>query len=228
MKIRGAIFDMDGLMFDTERMFLQAFQEAVAPQMGHPFPPEQLKRLIGRTRPDVRRLFEEMFPQDDFDTCFGIHRLWANAHIQQHGLPIKPGLFQLLEHLKRIHCPIAVASSTRSDLVRHYMDISGALPYLSVIIGGDMVENGKPNPEIFLKAAQALGRMPQDCMVFEDSKNGLLAAARGGFPCIVVPDLMDPTEEYPGLCYAKIESLDQAVALIETEWSESEKIHEQS
>lgn len=208
MIIRGAIFDMDGLMFDTERLFLRAFDEAVTPRMGHPFPEEKLRQLIGRS--DSRRLFPELFPGDSFEECFAIKRAWVADFVEKNGLPIKPGLFQLLDYLKVSGRPMAVASSSGTKLVRGYLERSGTAPYFSAVITGDMVERGKPEPDIFLRAAEALGLPPEACLVFEDSRNGLLAAHAAGIPCVIVPDLVDPTLEFSGMALAKFRDLAQA------------------
>lgn len=214
MKIQAAIFDMDGLMFDTERLFLRAFREEITMKTGERFPEDKLMRLIGLNKASAQVLFAQMFPEESYDECISIELKWVEAFIQAHGLPVKPGLFPLLEHLCACGIPIAVASSSQSPLVKRFMVQAGVMPYLKAVIGGDMVRCGKPDPEIFLRAAASLGVAPQDCVVFEDSKNGLLAAHAGGFPCVVVPDLKDPTVECPGLCWKKLENLAQAIPLI--------------
>lgn len=213
--IKTVIFDMDGLMFDTERLFFEAFRQKIEPETGLSFPEEQLKRLLGLNREAGIRLFREMFPQADPEECYRMKRQWVAQYIAENGVPVKPGLFDLLNHLREKEIPIAVASSTNSDLVASYMDRSGVRPYLTAIIGGEMVTRGKPEPDIFLAAAQALGQAPEDCLAFEDSENGLLAAYAGHIPSVIVPDLLDPTTRHPGKFLCRLETLADAIPLLE-------------
>lgn len=215
MIVKGAIFDMDGLMFDTERLFFEAFRQKIEPETGLSFPKEQLKRLLGLNHETGVRLFREMFPEANQAECYRMKYDWVAQYIEENGVPIKPGLFDLLNHLREKEIPIAVASSTGSDLVAPYMDRSGVRPYLTAIIGGEMVSRGKPEPDIFLAAAKALGQKPEECLVFEDSENGLLAAAAGGIPCVIVPDLVDPTTRHPGKYLCRLNTLAEAIPLLE-------------
>ena len=212
MIVKGAIFDMDGLMFDTERLFLEAFRWEIEPKTGLSFPESQLKRLIGLNHESGVQLFREMFPEADYEQCFRMKRKWVKAYIAEKGIPVKPGLFALLDHLREKKIPIAVASSTNTALVEDYLVGSGVRPYLTAVIGGDQVRWGKPEPDIFLAAAHALGRKPEDCLVFE---NGLLAAYAGGIPCVIVPDLVDPTIRHPGKFLCRLETLADAIPLLE-------------
>ena len=110
----------------------------------------------------------------------------------------------------------AVATSTDAKVAKGYLENAGITAYFQTITGGDQVTRSKPDPEIFHLAMRALGQSePAKGVVFEDSRNGLLAGARGGFSVIVVPDLLDPTLEFPALCYAKCARLDEAIAVIQ-------------
>ena len=109
-----------------------------------------------------------------------------------------------------------MATSTFTNVAIGYLKNAGVLNCFAAIVGGDQVTKSKPDPEIFQLAMRALGKQtPETCVVFEDSRNGLLAGANGGFPVIVVPDLFDPTLELPGLCYAKCARLDEAIDVIQ-------------
>lgn len=215
MIVKGVILDMDGLMFDTERLFFEAFRQFVEPETGLSFPESQLKRLIGLNHEAGRKLFQEMFPEASPEQCYSMKRQWVAEYVEKNGVPVKPGLFSLLNHLREREIPIAVASSTVSAMVEHYMDISGVKPYLTAVIGGDQIRRGKPEPDIFLAAARALGRAPEACLVFEDSENGLLAAYAGHIPAIIVPDLLDPTIRHPGKYLCRLETLAEAIPLID-------------
>ena len=110
----------------------------------------------------------------------------------------------------------AMATATNRDKAWGYVESVGLDGYFDAIIGGDMVTKGKPDPETFQLAAKALGSTsPDQCVVFEDSRNGLLAGHNAQMAVIVVPDLLDPTETYPGICYAKVKTLSDAIPVLE-------------
>ena len=122
-------------------------------------------------------------------------------------LPLKPGVVKILEELKRNNIPLALASSTRSDIVKLEMEEANLLPYFDAVLGGDMVPRSKPEPDIFLAAAAALEADPTCCYVLEDSHNGIRAAYRAGMHPIMVPDMQQPTEEIRGIAEAVVENL---------------------
>ena len=205
---------MDGLMFDTEELFIRAFEEVIGPELGYRFTRDGMKQLIGLTRPAALEKFPQLFPgcPRSGEACLKEFRAWMDAYLRENGVPVKPGLRELLAWLKEEHILCAVATSTFTNVAIGYLQNAGVLNFFAAIVGGDQVRRSKPDPEIFQIAMHALGEEdPGKCVVFEDSRNGLLAGANGGFPVIVVPDLIDPTIEYPGLCYAKCTRLDEAI-----------------
>ena len=218
MKFSYAIFDMDGLMFDTENLFIRAFTEHVGPKIGYRFTREGMLRLVGLNHRSALEMFPEAFPgcPADCDTCLAMFRAWMKDFIRENGVPVKPGLRELLAFLKENKIPCAVATSSDADTAKGYLENAEITEYFAQIITGDKVRHGKPDPEIFLLAMKALGATdPRACAVFEDSRNGLLAGANGGFPVIVVPDVMDPTLSLPGKCCAKLPRLDAAIDLFQ-------------
>ena len=218
MKISYAIFDMDGLMFDTENLFIRGFTDYVGPAIGYRFTREGMLKLVGLNHRSALQMFPEAFPgcPADCDTCLAMFRAWMTDYIADHGVPVKPGLRELLAFLKEQNIPCAVATSSDTSVAREYLENAHLTEYFAKIVGGDKVTRGKPDPEVFQLAMRALGASdPGECFVFEDSRNGLLAGANGGFPVIVVPDVMDPTLELPGKCYAKVSRLDEAIGLFQ-------------
>lgn len=214
MKFTCAIFDMDGLMFDTEHLFIRAFTDHIGPAIGYRFTREGMLKLVGLNHRSALQMFPEAFPgcPADCDTCLGMFRAWMKDYIAENGIPVKPGLRELLDFLKENSIPCAAATSSDAGTAMGYLENAGLTAYFARVITGDKVTHGKPDPEIFLLAMQALGESdPGKCVVFEDSRNGLLAGANGGFPVIVVPDVMDPTAALPGRCYAKVARLDEAI-----------------
>ena len=218
MKFSYAIFDMDGLMFDTENLFIRAFAEVIGPRIGYRFTREKMLQLVGKNRQATAEAFPELFPGCPVESaeCFRMFRTWINSYFETSGVPVKPGLRELLAFFKERGVPCAVATSTDTAVAQQYLENAGITAYFSKVIGGDKVTRSKPDPEIFQIAMRELGaKDPSQCVVFEDSRNGLLAGANGGFAVIVVPDVMDPTLELPGVCYARCNRLDEAIAVLE-------------
>ena len=217
MSFQYAIFDMDGLMFDTERLFVESFVKAVTPATGMDFPVEDLKKLLGCNKKATQELFPVLFGEKySCDYCYEIGDAWVADYIEANGMPVKPGLEELLKWLKANGFKCAMATATNRDKAWGYVQSVGLDGYFDTIIGGDMVTKGKPDPETFQLAAAALGSTsPDQCVVFEDSRNGLLAGHNAQMAVIVVPDLLDPTETYPGICYAKVKTLSDAIPVLE-------------
>ena len=177
-----------------------------------------MRQLIGRNHRADRETFPRLFPgcPAPCEACLTRFRAWMQEYIRENGIPVKPGLRTLLAWLKEQGVSCAVATSTDTKVAKSYLENAGITAYFQTISGGDQVTRSKPDPEIFHLAMRALGQSePAKGVVFEDSRNGLLAGARGGFSVIVVPDLLDPTLEFPALCYAKCARLDEAIAVIQ-------------
>ena len=217
MSFQYAIFDMDGLMFDTERLFVESFVNAVGPATGMEFPVEDLKKLLGCNWKATNELFPVLFgTKYPCEHCYAIGDAWVADYIAKNGMPVKPGLEELLKWLKANGFKCAMATATNKEKAWGYVKSVGLDKYYDAIIGGDMVTKGKPDPETFQLAAAALGSTdPSQCVVFEDSRNGLLAGHNAQMAVIVVPDLLDPTQDYPGICYAKVKTLSDAIPVLE-------------
>ena len=217
--IKTAIFDMDGLMFDTERLYVRAMQEYVGPKTGVDFPTEGLLRTLGCNHADFERMFPELFgtaitPAE----CTVLVTEWMKHEIETHGLPVKPGLYELLGALKADGIPMALATGTSRPIAEIYLEMTNTRPYFDALVCGDQVTHGKPDPEIFLLAHAALGGGdPQTCAVFEDSRNGLVAAHAAGFRTVCVPDLVDPTPTLGFAPFATLAALSDAIPLIRRE-----------
>ena len=214
-RIRAAIFDMDGLMFDTERLFARACWEYVEPKTGVAFPEEGVLRLLGCNDRDFTRLFPELFGTAITpETCKALVTEWMTREILAHGVPVKPGLYALLDALRSDGIRMALATGTSRAIALRYLDMTHTRAYFDAMAFGDQVARGKPDPEIFLTACDMLHSTPHETAVFEDSYNGLLAAQRGGFFTVCVPDLTDPTQKLPVPPDAKLKTLSDAIPLI--------------
>jgi len=215
--IQGVIFDMDGLMTDTERLFIDQWCQIMR-EKGLPEYREVVKYCIGldhgRTRDYVKKTLGT-----DFDYLSVLRQVGERAEVycREKGVPVKPGLYALLDFLDENSIPYAVATSSRGENARGRLQNIGVLSRLHGLVTGDMVREGKPQPEIFLRAADSLGLSPESCLVLEDSPHGILAASRAGCLPMMIPDLKAPDSETEKLLFARGESLFDVLPLLERE-----------
>ena len=210
------ILDMDGLMLDTEPISLRIWQEA-AVELGYVLTDQICDAMIGRTAASnatqLRAHFGEAFPAAELSRLAGER---YRAHLEDHGVPPKPGLEAFMAFLDDRGLARAVATSTDTRLARRKLERAGILASCSIVVGGDQVRHGKPAPDIFLMAAARLCHAPGDCVVLEDSAPGIQAAAAAGMRAILVPDCREPDEQVRRTAYATVDSLAAARTVIET------------
>ena len=214
MKPEAVIFDMDGVIFDSERAIYQLSLE-LAEEEGVPDIPKVYPRLIGVTRESSVRILRDYYgPEFPYEKYRLI--LTRRYHERYDGgrLPLKPWVHEILSDLSSSGFRLAVASSTPSSVVFSQISQAGLSAYFDRIIGGDQVRHSKPDPEIFLRAATDLGVLPCSCYVIEDSFNGIRAAAAGAMIPVMVPDMLPPDDEIRALAAAVIPDLRAAKAWI--------------
>lgn len=214
-KIKAVIFDQDGLMFDTERLGLEGWTVAGAP---YGLRPDEafLRELRGKKADEVRDAFEARFGSlHQFPGFFEKKRQYSYDWIAKHGVPVKPGLKELLSYLKDHGCKLAVATASSRGWTQGNVKGAGVDAYFDAYAYGDMVEKAKPDPAIFHLAARMLKTEPENCMVLEDSFNGIRAAYNGGFHPVMVPDQDEPTQEIRQLLTAECRSLRDVIRLFE-------------
>ena len=208
------IFDMDGLMLDSETLAIQGWKHA-ATTLGIQIPDELFLNLIGLNNNLCRTIMlENLGPSFDFDTANALLHEYKDNYIRKHGVPLKPGLHHILDKLDEIGIKKCVATSTFYDRAVNKLSIANIAHRFEVIIGGDQVPHSKPAPDIFLKAAEKCEIAPKDCVVLEDSGPGTEAAYRAGMRVIVVPDLVVPSEATRKRAYAICENLFEACEII--------------
>ena len=205
--ISGVIFDMDGLMTDTERLYIDLWCQILREQ-GMEERREVVTRCIGMDHSKMRAYIKDTLGEEfDYLSVLGEVGKRSERYCQEHGIPVKPGLYELLDALDAQKIPYAVATSSRGEGARSKLQKIGVLSRLRGLVTGDMVEKGKPDPEIFIRAAQTLQLPPGKCLVLEDSPHGILAAHQAGCLPMMIPDLWQPDSEVKSMLYALGSSL---------------------
>jgi beta-phosphoglucomutase family hydrolase len=196
--IRAVIFDMDGLMYDTERLSLEAWKE-VAARHGIDIPQSVIDSTMGHTCSEVKALVQKYFDETGVRADASAMSRERNdlmlEKIEREGAPVKPGLYELLDHIHNKELHTALASASYIDKVGTLLKRSELTDAFDVIVHGGEATKGKPDPEIFLIAASRLGVEPEECLVLEDSENGVRAACAAGMPVVMIPDLNEPSDE---------------------------------
>ena len=212
----AVIFDMDGLMLDTETLAREAWFNTMR-AFGIPLTDAIYLQVLGTTGAHTRRIFQEAYGADiPIDAMYAHKQAYIDDAIEMGRIAAKPGLIALLDWLDEQHIAKAVGSSTVRELVLRKLDVAGVRNRFDVIVGGDEVQHGKPAPDIFLKCAELLQAPPAQCVVLEDSDNGARAAHAAGMQCIIVPDLKPPADDVLHLADAVVNSLDEVVAVLQT------------
>lgn len=189
------VFDMDGLLFDTERLFMNKRAE-ILPEYGYTHREEDYIRTLGTSGDHLMSVLMEIYgPDYPADEISQRSRAAQLKHMREHGAPLKDGIKELLDRIAEIGIPCCVATATASVHADEILRLGGIRQYFSFIIGGDQVSHSKPHPEPFLAACKAGATAPENALVLEDSENGILAADAAGIPVICIPDMKYPAAE---------------------------------
>ena len=212
--IRGILFDMDGLVLDSEVLYTRFWREA-AESFGYPMTVEQSlgMRSLGKAlgQPYLESLFG---PGIDYTTLRNKRIELMDAYVALHGIASKPGIYELLDFLEANGIAAAITSSSPMEYIRKHLADANLLHRFQKLCSGHEVPNGKPAPDIYLLGAKELGLNPQECLALEDSPTGILAAYRAGCLPVMIPDLDQPGEDTKKLLYAKADSLADIIDLI--------------
>lgn len=216
--IKAVVFDMDGLLLDTEKLLVKFWVQA-ANEAGFPMTREQALDLRSLHRsfavPYLKGLFGGEF---DYLKVRGRRMELMREYLAENPLELKKGAVELLGYLRERKIPAAVCTATDYGRAAEYLKRVGIFDYFSGIICASAVKKGKPEPDIYLYAAEKLGLEPGDCMALEDSPNGVRSAASAGFVTVMIPDLTQPDDELSAIIFKKADSLSDIISLLDQEF----------
>lgn len=213
--MKAVIFDMDGILIDTER-WLNKYWCQAALEAGFAMKPEHalaIRSLDTKlTEPYLKSIFGEEF---DYQKIRMRRRELVNEHIRKHGIDKKPGVDEILCYLREKGIKTAVATATEPVRAKEYLTAIGVYEKFDRVISATTVKNGKPAPDVYLYACEQIGEKPEDCIAVEDSPNGVLSAYKAGLSVVMVPDLSEPDEATSKMLTKKVERLDEMILFLE-------------
>ncbi len=206
--IEAVIFDMDGLLLDTEVLANQAVQKTSIEVLGLELPESVIIEMIGMNEADSNRHMSKYLGKDIPEIQFAEAFYRHYADILSQGICVKDGCPELLDFLEEEEVPKAIATSTKTELALDKLNCAGIeTNRFSYIIGGDQINRGKPSPDIYLLAAQKLKIAPENCLALEDSYNGVKSANAANIDVICIPDIKPPCQEMKNLSIKVLQSL---------------------
>lgn len=213
--IRGVLFDMDGLVLDSERLYTRFWMEA-AQALGYPMTKEQALGLRSLGKVPAQAYLTACFgPGIDYTQVRTKRIERMDAFVAEHGIAPKPGIFALLDYLEEKGIATAITSSSPMEYIIRHLTGNDLAHRFQKLCSGHEVPNGKPAPDIYLHGAKVLGLKPEECLALEDSPAGILSAYRAGCLPVMIPDQDEPDEKTLPLLYAKADSLADVISIIQ-------------
>lgn len=213
--IKGVLFDMDGVVLDTEKLYARFWAEACA-FYGYPMNYQQALGMRSLNKDAGQAYLSSLFgPEIRHRTIRDKRVELMDAYVQEHGVEAKAGIFELLDYLQSQGIPYAVTTASPLERISRYLGSLGLLERFDRICTAERVAHGKPEPDIYLLGAETLDLPPEDCLALEDSYTGILSAQRAGCKATIVPDLDQPGENILSICWGRADSLLDVIGLIE-------------
>ena len=213
--IKAVIFDMDGVLIDTEK-WLNKYWCQAAGEAGFDMKPEQILEVRSLAGKYAEPHFQQIFgPAFAYWSIRERRKELMKAHIEKYGIEKKAGVDEVLDYLRERGVKTAVATATDPARTKEYLTQIGIYDKFDEIVCTSMVENGKPKPDVYIYACEQIGEKPEDCIAIEDSPNGILSATTAGIRTIMVPDLTEPDEETAKRIVAKAQTLHEVIQLLE-------------
>lgn len=214
--IRAVLFDMDGTVFDTEKIYCACLAEVARGTLLEQEMQEVLLDISGRNRADIYAYLHQRYGADfPAEEIFDARDARVIQQIDAEGVPFKTGFPEVFKTLKKQGLLVALVTSTHRERMQKYLDMAGISGVFDYIKTGESVEHSKPAPDIFLQAAEALGCAPSECVVVEDSRNGVLSGVSAGMKVVLIPDMQPVTPDLPPVlwqCIPTVESLPELIA----------------
>lgn len=213
--VKGVLFDMDGVILDTEKLYTRFWQEAGI-ALGYPMTRDHALGMRALNREQAAKKLQSYFgPDVDYLQMKAKRIQLMDAYVNQHGIEPKPGIREILAFLKQGHIPCAICTASPEERIRNYLTPLGLVDSFDALCTVYQVPKGKPEPDIYLFGAKSLGLKPEDCLALEDSSAGILSAYRAGTMAVMVPDQDPPDTDTLGRISALCDSLTDVIALIE-------------
>lgn len=216
MIIKGIIFDMDGLMFDTERLGYNHMIK-ITTSNGYVMPKAVLNKTIGVSKKTAIQIFRECLGNNfPAEKLLKEKRKMVNDDFNKNGIPIKEGLLELLQYLEENNIKKAVATSSYRVVAEKVLRLAGVYERFDVIVCGDEIKNSKPEPDIFLKAQISLEMLKKNILILEDSPMGILAAYRAGIKSVMIPDILSSDERTKSMYFKECKSLKDVISILDS------------
>ncbi len=210
--MKGVIFETDGVLFDTESIW-QSCWYATGEELGSNLDPSFSTDIGGSNGTRMTEVVQKYFHRENVSDI--ISEVYDMVHVcLKDSVPEKPGLHEIMEHVKRMGYKLAIASASPPDIIVNNLTLAGIMSYFDVLISSDEVIKGKPDPMVFTEAARRLGLPNEECYVIEDAINGVVAGYRSGSQVIMVIDKIEPTPEIEKLCYKVCRNLYEVIPQI--------------
>ena len=216
MKKTAVIFDMDGLMFDTQSIYDHAYDDIALHQYGFEAPWEMHLALMGNSGEDIVREAARFLPEGVDARKFIRQCFDRVAELVKSNLPARPGLDVILPYLKEKGYTLGLASGSERRVVDNNLTSTGLGHYFAASLCGDEVSHGKPHPESYMRVAEMIDKKPAECFVLEDSPNGILSAYRAGCAPIMIPNDVQPDQATRDMCAGVFSSLNEVVDALES------------
>ena len=212
MSFQAVIFDMDGLLMDSERVGLDVMRDCGLLQ-GYDIPLDMVRHTLGANKQSASDYYHETFPELDTDQLFVDFKAAMCNLAKQGKIPLKKGARELLSALKQKKIPMAVASSSSMETIQIYLESAGVIACFDALVTGRGFPS-KPAPDIFLEAARELRASPEHCLVLEDSVNGIQAGRNAGMTVCMIPDIVPYSESFRPFCDYVLPDLSAVIPLV--------------